>query len=367
MRTLHVPLPGSAYHIDFADAFAGEEGASSLQPHVQDKYCLLISDSNVAPLYAERAEALLKAAGAAQVGTSIFTAGEASKTLQTLQGIYSEAVRQRLDRSSVAVALGGGVVGDTAGFFAATYMRGIDYVQIATSLVAQVDSSVGGKTAVDLPEGKNLVGAFYQPRHVLIDVHTLQTLEPLQLHCGLAEVVKYGIIMAPDFFDYLEQHVDQLLATDEDTYRDVVHRCCALKAEVVLEDEKEISGRRAILNYGHTFGHAIEQLTHFTGYTHGAAIAIGMGMAVDLALQLAPSDQLRELRRRQDAIFQALSLPIRANDLEPADILDAMRADKKYQKGKNRLILPQRLGHVELVRDTPDEQILQAIEGRCES
>ncbi len=258
------------------------------------------------------------------------------------------------------------MVGDTAGFLAASYMRGIAYVQVPTSLVAQVDSAIGGKTGVDLPEGKNLVGAFYQPRHVLIDVKSLTTLPERQLRCGLAEVVKYGVILDAGFFAWLEENVAGLLAPDLDVYQRVVRRSCELKAEVVVADEREITGQRAILNYGHTFGHAVEKLSGYSRFTHGEGVSIGMAMAADLACILDDDPSLRDLVRRQDALCQRLGLPIRVDALAPGDILAAMRTDKKYQKGRNRLILPRRLGHVELVKDVDEAAVLQAIEGRCD-
>jgi 3-dehydroquinate synthase len=365
MTTLHVPLSQTPYDIVFTAALAGE-AVPGLSAQVGGKDCLLISDSTVAPLYGERAAALLQGAGAARVTTTVFPAGEASKHLGTLAELYAAAVGAGLDRGGVMVALGGGVVGDLAGFCAASYMRGIPYVQLPTTLLAQVDSAVGGKTGLDLPQGKNLVGAFHQPAQVVVDVATLCTLPPRQLACGLAEVVKYGVIMDAELFSWLEARVAPLLALDEAVYREVVYRCCALKARVVVADERELTGQRAILNYGHTFGHALEQLTGYARYTHGEAIAIGMGMAVDLARRLADSPALADLQRRQDALLAALGLPLRAAGLAPAAIQQAMRQDKKYQQGRNRLILPDRIGLVRLVKDTDEALIRAAIEGRCD-
>ncbi len=364
-RVIQIPLPGRAYDLVIGDRSLADGDCSELRPFVDDRSCLIVTDSNVDTEYAATTVALLESAGASRVEVSVFEAGEAAKSLTTLASLYSAAVAARLDRKSVIVALGGGVVGDTAGFLAASYMRGIDLVQVPTSLVAQVDSSIGGKTGVDLPEGKNLVGAFHQPRHVLIDVATLKTLKMRELRCGLAEVIKYGVILDADFFDFLEASIDGLLTVDAGTYRRVVERSCELKVMIVLEDEFE-TGRRAILNYGHTFGHALEKLTGYTVYTHGEAIAIGMGMAVDLGRVLEETPARAELARRQDALFTAVGLPTRLAGIEPAAILEAMGGDKKYVGGRNRLIVPAAIGTVEIITDVPDAPIIDAIAGRCD-
>jgi len=244
-------------------------------------------------------------------------------------------------------------------------MRGIDFIQIPTSLVAQVDSSIGGKTGVDLPQGKNLVGAFHQPRLVILDVDTLATLDPRQLRCGLAEVIKYGVILDAEFFVFLEANIDALLATDPDVYGHVVQRSCELKAMIVLEDEFE-TGRRAILNYGHTFGHAIEKVTGYTVYTHGEAIAIGMGMAADLAVALDSTAARLELVQRQDALFDAVGLPNRIDGVDPEQVVAAMQTDKKYVGGRNKLIVPSAIGTVEILNDVAEVAIRASIIGRTE-
>ncbi len=368
MRRLSVPLSHAPYDILFAPAFSSGEPGEDLRQLAGGRHCLIITDSIVAPLYAARCEALLNSAGAAKVATVSFPAGEQNKTLETLAALYAGGIEHGIDRGSLVIALGGGVVGDTAGFFAATFMRGVDYLQIPTTLLAQVDSSVGGKTAVDLPQGKNLVGAFYQPKLVLVDVESLASLPPRQLRCGLAEVVKYGCIMDAGFFAFLEARVEGLLGLDSGLYEEVTCRCCELKAQVVLEDERETTGRRAILNYGHTFGHALEMLAGYSALTHGEAIAIGMGMAVDLAILRGATAELETMRERQDALFAALGLPIRATggNYSPEQVLTAMRTDKKYAQGKSRLILPSRMGEVKLVKDVPDDEVLSAIGGRCD-
>ena len=364
-RVIQIPLPGRAYNLVIGDCSLADGDCPELRPFVDGRSCLIVTDSNVGTQYRATTVGLLEEAGASRVAVSVFEAGEAAKNLTTLASLYSAAVAARLDRKSVIVALGGGVVGDTAGFLAASYMRGIDLIQVPTSLVAQVDSSIGGKTGVDLPEGKNLVGAFHQPRHVLIDVATLKTLKIRELRCGLAEVIKYGAILDADFFDFLEASIDGLLSADTGTYRRVVERSCELKAMIVLDDEFE-TGRRAILNYGHTFGHALEKLTGYTVYTHGEAIAIGMGMAVDVGRILEETPARAELARRQDALFTAVGLPTRVAGIEPAAILEAMGSDKKYVGGRNRLIVPKAIAAVDIITDVPEAPIIDAIAGRCD-
>lgn len=368
LETIHIPISGRAYDICLSDRFFATEQCQALGTIVSGRACLIVTDSHVGPLYAEGAEAILRQAGASRVDVATFAAGEESKNHQTLLGLYSDAVKASLDRSSVVVALGGGVVGDTAGFLAASYMRGVDYIQMSTSLVAHVDSSIGGKTAVDLPEGKNLVGAFHQPKLVMIDTTTLSTLNDRQLRCGLAEVVKYGVILDAAFFAQLETNVEALIGRDDATYMRVIQRCCELKAQVVLEDEFD-HGLRAILNYGHTFGHALEKITGYGLYTHGEAIAIGMCMAADLALRLDATTARKALAERQHALFAQLGLPTRcaASDaIAPEAVLAAMQQDKKYEQGRNRLIVPDALGTVHLQPDVPNEPILEAIQAYCD-
>ncbi len=365
MQTINVSLPHSAYDILIGTELCGGGAAArALTPFVQGRRALLISDSNVDPLYVDRLLAVVGQAGASQADRAVFPAGEASKTLATLEQLYHTAMAQGLDRSSVAIAVGGGVVGDVAGFFAATFMRGIDFIQVPTTLLALVDSSVGGKVAVDLPEGKNLVGAFYQPRLVLADLAFLQTLPPRELRCGLAEVLKYGVIMDSDLFAFLEQHADGIVGLDVALMEEIVARCCALKTQVVVEDERE-QGRRAILNYGHTFGHALESFGQFTVYNHGEAVSIGMGMAGDCAVALAMCS--RDDVLRQDALVSQFGLPARFTQRplpDPAVVLELMYRDKKVRGGKLRLVLPTGIGAVQVVGCEARDVICEAIGGR---
>jgi 3-dehydroquinate synthase len=364
-HVIPIPLPGRAYDLVIGNDLLVPGGCDELEAAVAGRQCLIVTDDNVVQAYGAETTALLTAAGASSVATTMFAAGEEAKNLDTLEYLYGEAVSAGLDRKSVIVALGGGVVGDTAGYLAASYMRGIDFIQIPTSLVAQVDSSIGGKTGVDLPQGKNLVGAFHQPRLVILDVDTLATLDPRQLRCGLAEVIKYGVILDAEFFVFLEANIDALLATDPDVYGHVVQRSCELKAMIVLEDEFE-TGRRAILNYGHTFGHAIEKVTGYTVYTHGEAIAIGMGMAADLAVALDSTAARLELVQRQDALFDAVGLPNRIDGVDPEQVVAAMQTDKKYVGGRNKLIVPSAIGTVEILNDVAEVAIRASIIGRTE-
>jgi 3-dehydroquinate synthase len=263
------------------------------------------------------------------------------------------------DRKSVVVAVGGGVIGDLAGFVAATFARGIGFIQVPTTLLAQVDSSVGGKVGINLPGAKNMVGAFWQPLGVLIDTDVLNTLPEREYRAGLAEVVKYGVILDADFFAYLEDHVDQLNARDAEVLQQVAARSCQLKAAVVAADERETTGLRAVLNYGHTFCHAIEAVTGYGEYLHGEAVAIGMLCASRLAESLGRIDT--EVTRRQLDLLTSLGLPSSVPDVDHDRLLEAMQRDKKVEHGKLRFVLPSRMGHVELAADVSPELARDAL------
>ena len=366
MQTVQVHTPLTDYPILIG---AGMSVAGSLPPRFQDvlrgRRCFVISDSSVDALYGNRLDALLREFGGIPCGCHAFPPGERSKTLATVEAIYHDMLAAGLDRQSMVVALGGGVPGDIAGFAAATYMRGIAFVQVPTSLLAMVDSSVGGKTGVDLAEGKNLVGAFHHPRAVLADTSVLETLPLRELRSGLAEVVKYGVIMDAGFFTWLEQRTDALVERDADTYRDVVVRCCELKAQIVRDDEREQSGRRAVLNYGHTFAHALEVCGDYGSLNHGEAVAVGMGMAADLAVALGMCEP--SLAVRQEKLLARLGLPTRctAASFDSREILHAMLRDKKTRAGTLRLILPCAVGEVRACGDVAQDALLRAIGGRC--
>ncbi|MDO4570356.1 MAG: 3-dehydroquinate synthase [Planctomycetia bacterium] len=308
------------------------------------RHAFVISDENVEPLYAlSVADALAKAG--VDVDLCIVEPGEESKSIEVAQMLWERLIECGADRNGVVVAVGGGVVGDLAGFVAATLNRGMPFIQVPTTLLALVDSSVGGKTGVNLPQGKNLVGAFWQPKGVLADMQTLHTLDDRQFRAGLAEVVKYGVILDANFFAFLEQNVPRIKQRDEETLARIISRCCELKAQIVCEDERETTGRRAILNYGHTFGHAVEKLCGFGTYLHGEAVGIGMEFATRLALKMTPSNKdLLDLASRQTALLRALSIPTESPEMRREEVLRIIRHDKKTTDGAFRFVLPLKLG-----------------------
>ncbi len=282
-------------------------------------------------------------------------AGERYKTLRSAQKIYDFLLQKRFERSSHIIALGGGVIGDLAGFVAATYLRGIPYIQIPTSLVAQVDSSVGGKTGVNHPLGKNMIGAFYQPVLVWIDVDVLDTLPKREFIAGLAEVIKYGVIGDEEFFEFLERHYEDILKRDRDCLIHIVKRSCEIKARVVSQDERE-RGLRAILNFGHTIGHAIETLTEYKKYKHGEAVAIGMVCAAYLSAILGLCN--KEIPERIDRLCKLLRLDTTAPYMDFRRLWDVLRRDKKVLNEKVRFVLPTAIGNV-VIRDNIDIQKLR--------
>ncbi|MBO4649254.1 MAG: 3-dehydroquinate synthase [Lentisphaeria bacterium] len=321
---------------------------------------LVVADSHTAPLFAERVVSALKQAPS-EVSLSVFEAGERSKNLASVEAICRDAVKAGLDRGSVFVALGGGVCGDMTGLAAALYMRGTRFIQLPTTLLAMVDSSVGGKTGVDLPEGKNLVGAFFQPQAVLIDPENLRSLPPRQLSNGFAEIVKTAMILDGALFDRLENAAADLFALSSGApVSEVIARCCELKAQVVSRDEKE-SGLRAILNYGHTFGHALESVTGYQKFEHGEAVAVGMCMAADLAQ--AEGMLTQEEALRQEKLLKAFHLPVTAAGLglSPDRLLRAMQHDKKTSGGKIRVVLPVRIGHAEVFSNISQDRLTEAL------
>ena len=361
MHKIKVDLKERGYDIIIGKGIVsgGKPDASVFRPFVSGRKCLVVTDSNVGRILSARFLKVLGTAGA-HAELAVFKAGEASKNIRTYESLLRKASKSGLDRSSVIVALGGGVVGDVAGFVAATYMRGVSFIQVPTTLLAMVDSSVGGKTGIDLPEGKNLVGAFWQPRLVVIDPQTLRTLPKRELRCGLAEVVKYGVIMDENFFSFLGKNLCGIVKMDNRIYEKIIARCCELKAEVVCADERETSGLRAILNYGHTFGHAVETVTGYGKYAHGEAVSIGMCIAANLAISCNKFSP--ESAERQKSLLKAVGLPTNiAGDIGPVKIYKAMFKDKKTENGKLRLVLPDRIGKVSLVKDVDGKAVLEAI------
>ncbi len=308
--------------------------------HVPGKRVAIVTNTVVAPLYLERLTVALQAAGK-QCIAIVLPDGEEEKNVDNLMSIFTALLENKCDRKTTLVALGGGVIGDMTGFAAATYMRGVPFVQVPTTLLAQVDSSVGGKTAINHPLGKNMIGAFYQPQSVLADTATLSTLPDRELSAGLAEVIKHGAIIDAAFFRWQEEHMDPLLARDDAALAYAIQRSCEIKAEVVRQDERE-GGLRAILNFGHTFGHAIEAGMGYGEWLHGEAVGCGMVMAADLSVRLgflAPAD-----RDRIVALVRAARLPTVAPDLGEARWLELMEVDKKNEGGQIKFILLKPLG-----------------------
>jgi 3-dehydroquinate synthase len=354
MRTVDVPLGNRSYKIEVARQLLPKLGAYCQTLGVGQR-CAIISDSNVAKRYGKTAAESLANAGFASVPITI-PPGEKSKSLRFVSECYDQLAAHRLERKSFIVALGGGVVGDLAGFVAATYLRGLPFVQIPTTLLAQVDSSVGGKVGVNLPAGKNLVGAFYQPRLVLCDLSTLDSLPEREFRAGLAEVIKYGIIYDAKLFKMLEKDLEKLLRREPKTLAGVVSRCCEIKADVVGQDETE-SGLRAILNFGHTIGHGLEAISRYGKYLHGEAISIGQVAAARLSSKLLGLPQIDAERIK--TLFERSGLPVsvRLTRTQRAALFDAMRLDKKVSAGEVKFVLAREIGKVEFGIKVPNNEI----------
>lgn len=336
METLRVELGSRSYPILIGQGLLGEH--SLFEQHLRARDVLVVSNTVVAPLYLEALEASLQPR---RVVATILPDGESHKTLANVARILDVLVANRFGRDCAVVALGGGVVGDMAGFAAATYQRGVAFVQVPTTLLAQVDSSVGGKTGVNHPGGKNLIGAFHQPVVVVADTRTLATLPPRELRAGLAEVIKYGLICDAAFFAWLEAHIDALLAGDGAALAYVIRRSCEIKAEIVGRDERE-QGDRALLNLGHTFGHAVESATRYTEWLHGEAIGAGLVMAARMSLESGhlTSEELERVTR----LVARAGLPTHISNVKPDIALEHMRIDKKVQAGRIRLVLLRGIG-----------------------
>ncbi len=363
VRVVKVPLGDRTYSIQIGEGLLARLGPECRRLRLGNR-CALITDATVARWHAPAAEASLRRAGFDCLRVTV-PAGEKAKSLGHLEDCCDQLAKHRLERKSFIVALGGGVVGDLAGFVAATYLRGVPFVQVPTTLLAQVDSSVGGKVAVNLKAGKNLVGAFYQPRLVLCDLDTLRTLPRREYRAGLAEVIKYGVIRDAALFRRLEGDLPRLLELDPSTVAAVVARCCQIKAEVVGQDETE-SGLRAILNFGHTIGHAIENSAGYGKYLHGEAIAIGQAAAAWLSQRLLGLPA-RDADRIVD-LLQAAGLPVRLPlpGARRARLLQAMKLDKKVSAGEVRFVLARRLGEAvwgQSVSAAPLDEALAAVAG----
>ena len=358
LHTVRVSLAERSYDVEIGSGTLADV-SRFLRERSPAEHAVIVTDSTVDELYADGAADLLVAEGW-EVDVLIVEPGEPSKSIDAADELWNSMLDEGADRQSIVVAIGGGVVGDLAGFVAATFARGLDFFQVPTTLLAQVDSSVGGKVGVNLPGAKNMVGAFWQPRGVLVDVGVLGTLPDREFRAGLAEVVKYGVILDADFFAYLEQYVEAINAKQPDVLAAIVRRSCQLKAEVVQQDERELTGQRAVLNYGHTFAHAFEALGEYESLLHGEAVAAGMRCAARLAARLGRIDDA--FVARQEALLEALGLTTQSPEADGEELIRLMHRDKKVAAGRLRFVLPDRLGHVELVDDVRDADILAALE-----
>jgi shikimate kinase/3-dehydroquinate synthase len=351
--TLQVDLGERSYPIVIG---AGLLGDGSWCAHISGRQVAVVTNTVVGPLYLEKVVARLRGAGK-EVTAVVLPDGEEEKNWAGLMRIFDALLSEQCDRKTTLLALGGGVIGDMTGFAAASYMRGVGFVQMPTTLLAQVDSSVGGKTGINHPLGKNMIGAFYQPQAVIADTATLDTLPPRELSAGLAEVIKHGAIIDAAFFDWIEANIGKLLARETRALSYAIARSCEIKADVVRQDERE-GGLRAILNFGHTFGHAIESGLGYGVWLHGEAVGCGMVMAADLSCRLGYLDAAS--RDRIKALVKAAGLPVRAPDLGQVRWLELMQVDKKNEGGKIKFILLKPLG-ASVIESVPQETLLQTL------
>ena len=347
MQTLSVALGERSYPIHIGTALLGR--ADLVVPFLARKSVAVVTNTTVAPLFLEQLARSLAREGV-EVVRIVLPDGEEHKDWSTLNAVFDALLEKRCGRDTTLIALGGGVIGDLAGFAAATYQRGVQYVQVPTTLLAQVDSSVGGKTAINHPLGKNMIGAFHQPRLVLADMDTLKTLPERELRSGLAEVIKHGLVRDAAFFDWLETNVGRLLARDPGTLEHAVMRSVTIKAEIVGQDERE-SGLRRVLNFGHTFGHAIETGLGYGTWLHGEAVAAGMAMAADLSRQLGYLSEADTGRIR--SLLERAGLPTAAQGVPPSRMQQLMSLDKKVKEGRVNFVLLERLGKATLRDDVP--------------
>ncbi|MCV6588744.1 MAG: 3-dehydroquinate synthase [Marinobacterium sp.] len=354
MQTLNVALGERSYPI-----FIGRDllAQGLMNPYIRGRQVMIVSNETIAPLYMDTLRTALDQAW--KIDEVVLPDGEQFKNLDHLNSIFDALLEERHNRTTTLIALGGGVIGDMTGFAAAAYQRGVDFVQVPTTLLSQVDSSVGGKTGVNHPQGKNMIGAFHQPRAVVIDTDVLATLPERELAAGLAEVIKYGLIYDAAFLDWLEQHMDGLNGRDPELLAQAIHRSCEIKAQVVAEDEKE-AGIRAWLNLGHTFGHAIEAHQGYGNWLHGEAVGAGIMMAADLSCRLGwiSTDELARVER----ILRAAKLPVTAPmDMAADDFINLMSVDKKVLDGQLRLVLLRKLGEAVVTADFDSQLLMQTL------
>lgn len=353
-RVLKVELGERSYPLNIGAGLLADPASFA---DLKGKSLRVVTDANVAARYLDP---VLDALGLTREHAFVLPAGETQKTLANAELLLDWLLASRIARDGVLIALGGGVIGDLTGFVAAIYQRGIAFVQMPTTLLSQVDSSVGGKTGVNHPRGKNLIGAFHQPAGVWIDSALLDSLPEREYLSGLAEVVKYGVILDATFFAELEATADALCRRDPGVLVTVVARCCRLKADVVAQDEREETGLRAVLNYGHTFAHAFEAVGGYGGWLHGEAVAAGMACAGRLAERLGRVDQT--FTARQLELLRQFDLPTAPKPAWPADqLIESMRRDKKAAAGRLRFVLPTRMGHVELVDGVPESLVREVL------
>ena len=356
MERLTVTLGERSYPITIASGLFNE--SASFWPLKSGEQVMLVTNETLAPLYLERVRRVLEQSGV-KVDVVILPDGEQYKSLSVLDSVFTALLEKPHGRDTTLVALGGGVIGDLTGFAAASYQRGVRFIQVPTTLLSQVDSSVGGKTAVNHPLGKNMIGAFYQPASVVIDIDCLKTLPPRELASGLAEVIKYGIILDADFFNWLENNLDALVALEPAAMSYCIRRCCELKAEVVAADERE-SGQRALLNLGHTFGHAIEAEMGYGNWLHGEAVSAGMVMAARTAQRLGQFSETDTVRII--TLLKRAGLPVTGPEsMEPAAYMPHMMRDKKVLAGELRLVLPLAIGKSEVRAGVSHDLVLSAI------
>ena len=355
-HTLNVDLGDRSYPIYIGSDLLSD--SDLLKQHIHGNSAVVVSNETVAPLYLEAIEQTLQQAGI-RFDRMLLEDGEQYKTLESINRIIDLLLQQRHDRRTTIIALGGGVIGDVAGFAASIYQRGVNFIQLPTTLLSQVDSSVGGKTGVNHPLGKNMIGAFYQPQCVFADIGSLDTLPARELSAGLAEVIKYGLIYDAEFFDWLEQHIDGLVSLDAGLLAQAVLTSCQIKARVVEQDERE-AGLRAILNLGHTFGHAIETVMGYGNWLHGEAVAAGMMMAIDLSIREGLITET--VRQRAEALLQRARLPTAPPvEISVEQYLDVMAIDKKNVDGNIRLVLLRALGDAIVTDDYDASRLRQTL------
>lgn len=374
MKTVQLHFQGEPTGYQVVIRRGAVEALGDIIEWLPGKRIVVLADAHVFSLYGSSITASLEASGFRVIHSS-FDASESSKSLETVQRFYDFLISNRIERNTPILALGGGIAGDVVGFVAASYLRGLPFIQIPTTLLAMVDASVGGKVGVNLPQGKNLVGAFHQPRAVIIDPLVLNTLSEREFRAGLSECIKHAVITDADLFDWTENHVSRILARDPSTLEELISRNVAIKAKIVMADEKE-QGERALLNLGHTFAHAIESATKYTAYLHGEAVGLGLVAAADLAIRTCRDDAARlayeRAKQRIETLVSAVGLPIRMPISEngsettenPAPSLDSLLAvmllDKKVEQGNIRFILPKGIGSAEIRKDIPASTVSDA-------